>query len=311
MSDLPQNRKGLIFNIQHYSLHDGPGIRTTIFMKGCPLQCQWCSNPESIEQAPQIGFHKQHCVKDYVCKNTCPLNAVSSSENNGFPEFDRTKCSACSSHPCIPACTHGALELRGKEMDVETLWSEVEADRLFYLNSGGGVTLSGGEPTGHPEFAIQFLKTCRQKGLHTALDTSGFVSWEILTSILEQTDLVLYDLKHMDSKRHEELTKVPNEMILENATRIAADTKSDLIFRMPLIPGYNDSDENIMATAAFVKKSGASEITLLPYHRFGTNKYEIIGKQYPLADLISPDQNHLDQISENFRSFGISCFFYS
>lgn len=297
----------LIFNIQHYSLHDGPGIRTTVFMKGCPLHCLWCSNPESISPLPQVGFHKERCAKDYRCKDVCPRKAVSLPKKGGLPEFDRQTCAGCSDHPCIAACPQGALELRGEKTDVPALWREVETDRLFYRNSGGGITLSGGEPTMQPDFAEAFFSRCRQKGLHTALDTCGFVRWEVLSEILKQTDLVLYDLKHMEADRHKELCGVSNEVILENAARIAAEGKSALAFRMPLIPGYNDSDSNIRDTAAFVKKTGAQEITLLPYHRFGTGKYDIIDAKYPLSDLATPREDRFEKISETFRSLGISC----
>lgn len=302
-------RKGLIFNIQHYSLHDGPGIRTTVFMKGCPLSCLWCSNPESIRADPQIGFHKQKCVRDYRCREVCPLNAVSVSEPGGLPAFDRDTCSGCSERPCIAACISGALELRGKELDVDELWREVEADRLFYRNSGGGLTLSGGEPTLQPEFTRRFFRKCQEKGVHTVLDTSGYVKWEVLEEILEHTDLVLFDLKHMDSFRHRQLTGVPNEMILENADMISSAAKVPIIIRMPLIPGLNDSDSNIKSTAEFVKEIGAAEIILLPFHRLGMGKYEMIGRKYAIEDVSPPTEDCLSRISETFQSYEIACLF--
>lgn len=306
---MTHSSKGLIFNVQHYSLHDGPGIRTTVFLKGCPLRCLWCSNPESIRGVPQIGFHKQKCARDYRCMEVCPLKAVSISEDGGLPAFDREKCEACADHPCIEACNRTAIELKGKHMSLEELWREVEADRLFYLNSGGGVTLSGGEPTHQPEFTQQFFKKCQDRGVHTVLDTCGYVKWEILKEILGYTDLVLYDLKHLDSALHEQLTGVPNELILENAEKISSGGKVPILFRMPLIPGCNDSDSNIKRTAEFIRETGAAEINLLPYHRLGTGKYEIIGRQYHLEGVTPPNEDCLSRISETFKSSGVSCFF--
>lgn len=306
---MPQTAKGLILNVQHYSLHDGPGIRTTVFVKGCPLHCLWCANPESIKTIPQIGFHKQKCIRDYLCLKACPYDAVRISEESGFPVFDSRACDACIDHPCIEVCNRTAIELRGKYMSPAELWREVAKDRLFYRNSGGGVTLSGGEPTMQPEFTLQFFTICQEKGVHTALDTCGFVRWEVLTKILEHTDLILYDLKHLNAVRHKELTGVSNEIILANANKIASEGKVPIMLRMPIIPGYNDAAEDIEKTAAFAKKIGAKEITLLPYHQFGTGKYEVIGKKYLLEAVTPPSADSLNRITAVFQASGVTCLF--
>jgi pyruvate formate lyase activating enzyme len=302
-------KRGLVFNIQHYSLHDGPGIRTTVFFKGCPLNCLWCSTPESIRSIPQIGFHRQRCIKDYRCLKVCSLEAVRIFEDQGLPLFDKDKCEACVNHPCIEACIQRAIEVRGNYVSLEELWRAVEKDRLFYLNSGGGVTLSGGEPTMQHDFVIPFLRRCQERGVHTVLDTCGYVSWEILVKILEYTNLVLYDLKHIDSVRHRELTGVPNELILDNAKKITSNSKTPMILRMPIIPGYNDSRSNIEDTAEFIGEIGLKEINLLPYHRFALGKYEIIGKKYTLEDVQCPTEDSLTRIVEIFQSKGVSGFF--
>ena len=296
--------KGLIFNIQRYSIQDGPGIRTTVFMKGCPLKCIWCANPEGQKPVPEILYDKNKCNKCYKCVNAC-LNGAISIFQDGFIDINRRICKKCKNYSCIDACEEEAIKLVGRFVTIEKLMKEVEKDSLFYRNSNGGVTLSGGEPTKQFEFILEFLKNCKEKGIHTTLDTCGYTSWGTLKRILEYTDLVLYDIKHIDSEKHKKLTGVSNEIILNNAKNLLS-AKVPTIFRIPIIPEYNDEKENIEAIARFLKEIGGKEVNLLPYHRLGIKKYERLGINYPLK-IKSPNKKSLEEIKTIFEEKGLKC----
>jgi len=297
----------LIFNIQRYSVHDGPGARTTVFFKGCPLGCLWCANPESRSDVPEIGHFPSKCVKCYACLEACPLGAISLSQKQGFPEIDRRICKACNDHDCIEACLQGAIKIWGRYIAKEELWKEVKKDTLLYRNSKGGVTLSGGEPAGQPRFAAEFLKFCKERGIHTTLDTCGFSDQENLREILKYVDLVLFDLKCMDPEKHKMFTGVDNQLILQNAEMIASYHGVAMVIRVPVVPGYNDSEENMRATAQFIKKIGAKRVELLPYHRLGAGKYESLGVKYRLDDVSPPSKSYLTGMREYLESFELSC----
>ena len=267
-----------IFNIQRYSIQDGPGIRTTVFFKGCPLDCPWCCNPESKNTTPELLYFDSLCVKCHRCVAACP-NGATTADPDGSIRVDRSLCVACGK--CAEACLSEARFISGKLMTVEEVLQTVRADSLFYKNSGGGVTASGGEPTAQPDFLLEFFKRCQSIGLTTCLDTCGYVLWETLESVLEYTDLVLYDIKHMDRVRHVELVGVDNRLILENAKRIVQ-KGVPLIVRVPLIPGYNDSREDLEALGMFVAKLGNGRLDVLPYHQLGVRKYERLGQEYQL-----------------------------
>ena len=270
--------KGVIFDIQRYSIHDGPGIRTTVFVKGCPLACYWCQNPESQMLAPQIFFYVEKCSKCGRCVEVCPTGASTLSDTTS--EVDRDKC--IGSGKCTEACPNEARKLAGRYMTVDEVVREVMKDVKFYKNSGGGVTLSGGDPLFQSEFALQILQRCKQMGLHTVLETAGFVPWSTLEKLLPYVDLFLYDIKHMDTGKHKEGTGRPNELILENAQKIAA--CKPILVRTPLIPGFNDSPNDIRAIARFVKSKLHSAMELLAYNKMGEGKYERLGrKSTPLA----------------------------
>lgn len=292
--------KGKIFNIMKYSIHDGPGIRTTVFFKGCPLNCQWCHNPESQGFGQELMYLQDRCVGCGHCLEICPNGAVViSSEKNLM--FLREKCKACGE--CSKVCHAGARELVAKTMSVEEVMTEIEKDLIFYDESGGGVTFSGGEAIMQPEFLLEILKSCRKKEIHTALETCGFVNRDSLQTISNYVDLFLYDLKLMDSRKHQDRTGVPNELILTNL-RWLAEHHPKVIVRVAIIPGINDDDDNLNKLGEFVASlKCVTEIHCLPYHKAGVEKYLRLGLEYHLPDLESPDQERMAQISRMMEQF--------
>ena len=292
---------GCVFNIERFAIRDGPGIRTTVFLQGCPLRCLWCANPESMSPAPQLFYLENLCTRCYRCVEACP-NKATTKTPEGAIAINRSLCKACGK--CVEACPNKAREISGKLMTVEEVLEEVKKDALFYQNSGGGVTFSGGEPTQQPEFLWHLLKRCQESGIQTALDTSGFVKPEILKKVLEHTNLVLYDIKHMDPAKHKELTDVDNRLILENARMIAAMGKP-MIIRVPLIPGHNDSRENLKALADFMLGLGLKKIDLLPYHSLGKIKYQRLGMEYKLSDLKPFAAGEVAKIKADLESYGL------
>jgi pyruvate formate lyase activating enzyme len=292
---------GCVFNIERFAIRDGPGIRTTVFLKGCPLRCLWCANPESISPVPQLFYLENLCARCYRCVEACP-NKATTKAPDGAIKIDRSLCQACGK--CVEACPNRAREISGKLMTVEEVLEEVKKDALFYQNSGGGVTFSGGEPTHQPEFLWHLLKASQESGIHTALDTSGFVKPDILKRVLEHTNLVLYDIKHMDPAKHKELTGVDNSLILENAKMIVAMGKP-VIIRMPSIPSHNDSQENIKALAEFMLGLGLKKVDLLPYHSLGKIKYQRLGMEYKLSDLKPFQGDEVAKIKADLESYGL------
>ena len=272
-------------------------------MKGCPLTCLWCSTPQTQKGTFEILHIEIHCVKCGRCVETCPVDAITISEAEGL-QIDRKRCTHCGD--CVEACPNQALEFAGKHMTVEELFKEVEKDSPFYRRSNGGVTMGGGEATMQHEFVIELLKMCKKRYIHTAIETCGFVKWEHLAKILEQLDLVYMDIKHMDPVVHKELTGVSNERILENA-RKTADLRP-LILRIPVVPGYNDSHDNIAATARFAAELGEhfTRIELIPYHKFGSQTYSRLGREYELADVEPPTDDHMNRLKLIVESCGVT-----
>jgi pyruvate formate lyase activating enzyme len=295
----------LVTNIQGYSIHDGPGIRTVVFLKGCGLACRWCSNPECISPLPEVGFIKALCTKCGKCAGVCPVDALFF-EADQMPRINRERCTGCGE--CSQACSYKAIVLYGKPMTADEVFDAVSRDKIFYEASGGGVTVSGGEALLQPQFVGELFKKCRQAGIHTCIETSGQATESALRQVLPFTDCVLYDLKHMNSEKHRQYTGQPNDLVLSNAKLVAA-SRVEALFRMPLIPGVNDNKQNIKETAEFLRGLGASacRIELMPYHRLGKGKYESLDRKYPLPEVLSPEPEEIESVKKAFEDNGIIC----
>jgi pyruvate formate lyase activating enzyme len=294
------NLTGTIFDIKKYAIHDGPGIRTTVFFQGCPLSCWWCHNPESQSRQPVLLYRASRCVLCGTCVETCPQNGISI---NGIATTDRTNCDVCGE--CADACYHGAREVSGKEMTVRDVLAEIERDVPFYDQSGGGVTFSGGEPLNQRRFLSALLKECKTREIHTVVDTSGYAAWDVLDSIRGDVDLFLYDLKLMENERHQKYTGVSNELVLKNLQRLA-ESGEMIEVRMPLIPGVNDDTENLRQTAEFI--AGLPNIIgveLMGYHDIAAAKYESLGMVYPLPDTAPPNEADMQAAASYFENTGL------
>ena len=288
-------------DIQRCSFHDGPGIRTTVFLKGCNLTCAWCHNPETQRPGAELQVLPDKCLSCGACGTACPRGAHVS--DNGRREFRRELCAACGA--CARSCYAGALVLIGREMTAEDVLAEVLEDRAFYRSSAGGLTLSGGEPLCQRDFAVELLTLAKSRGLHTAVETNLAWPWEHAAAALPVIDLVMMDIKMMDPARHERYTGAPNEQILANARRLSGEPQR-LIVRTPVVPGVNDAPEEIGAVAEFVRDFPNLEYyELLPYHPLGTGKYEALGRPRPLGDLPGPDPQHVRRLAAAAGQFGI------
>ena len=294
--------KGLVYDIQRFAIHDGPGIRTLVYMKGCPLKCLWCSSPQTQKFSTDLLYIKTNCKNSLRCVDVCPEKAITFSDKEEI-EINKKLCNSCGQ--CVDACPNKALKLVGELRTVEELFQDVMKDSNFYRRSGGGVTIGGGEPTMQHKFVTALLKKCKETYVHTAMETCGYVKWEFLEEILEHIDLLYIDIKHMDSNIHKEITGVPNEIILENARK--ASEMRPIIIRIPLIPGLNDSEENLLKTGKFAAELGENllRIDLLPYHKFGTGTYEQLGREYELKDIEPPSEEHMKKLKKLVESCGM------
>ncbi|MGE5652919.1 MAG: glycyl-radical enzyme activating protein [Bacillota bacterium] len=287
-------QRGMVFDIKHYALHDGPGIRTTVFLKGCPLSCWWCHNPESQSSAAGLMLHPERCIACGRCREVCPNGAI----------HGESQCVRCGA--CVLACPAEARQMVGRTMTVDDVMSEIRKDSAFYDESRGGATFSGGEPLSQPGFLMDLLEHCRTEEIHTVVDTAGFASRSTILAVARLTDLFLYDLKHMDSICHERLTGVPNAQILDNL-RCLADIGARFSIRMPIIPGINDDEANLDATGHFITSlAGTKEIDILPYHASASEKYRRLGLYYRLSEVNPPSDTRMQQIAAFLRSYGLS-----
>lgn len=294
---------GIIFDIKHYSINDGPGIRTTVFFKGCPLHCAWCHNPESISPLPQKMYNEGKCIGCKECVKACPENACTLTPAGIVTDVDL--CTSCGK--CADVCPTLATEMSGRQAEVEEILLEVEKDRPFYEESGGGVTFSGGEPTRQAQFLLELLKECGARKLHRAVDTCGLVKQETMMAVAEECDHFLFDLKHMDTDKHRLWTGSGNELIHENL-RALARRGSVISIRIPLIAGINADEKNIEESARFLASLEGQKVVvnLLPYHDIAVNKYKRLGEEYDSSQMREPTEERVKQIIEQFAEVGLA-----
>ena len=295
--------RGVVFNIQRFSIHDGPGIRSTVFLKGCPLHCPWCQNPESIRLLPEIITRDIKCIRCGKCVDICSQGAIFIGEEGRVIEWG--KCNYCLK--CAEVCPSKSIEASGEYKSADEVIEEVVRDSNFYRRSGGGMTISGGEPLVQWRFTLALLQKARKKGIHTALDTTGYADWEALDKVLNYTKLVLYDLKHMDSARHKEVTGVSNELILENLEKTVKKPGLKVWIRRPIILNFNDYEEELEELCRFVLTLGPAveKVSLLPFHKFAELKYTAVGKVYPYQGTPLLSDERVEEFRKLVESHGL------
>ncbi len=293
MSSFEDKKKtGIVFNIQKYSVHDGPGIRTIAFLKGCPLRCRWCSNPESQARQPELAFNENRCLTLSKCKhciNACLRGAISRRDDDKIV-IDRSLCEGCAM-PCAEACPANGLIVYGDSRTVNDVLAVVEQDAAFYARSGGGMTLSGGEPMMQGEFAAALLREARRRRLKTTIETCGVAPWSAYEEAAPSLTSLIYDIKHMDPEKHKEQTGGSNDIVLDNFKKLVENfPKLPIRVRTPIIPNFNDSVEDVVAIANFLKPYEHVEYEMLPYHRLGTQKYHFLDREAPMGDVTLPQE---------------------
>jgi len=291
--------EGFYTDIKPFAVHDGPGIRTTLFLKGCPLRCVWCHNPETIHRKPELELTVSRCVLCGKCAEVCPRHRI----KNGIHCIDRTGCTACGK--CAEACTFGALRICGQKITVTEAFRRLTADRMFYETSGGGVTLSGGEPLLQPKFCVELLTALKREGVHTAVDTCGCVKWEFIAEMLPVTDIFLFDFKHADSIAHRKLTGQGNELIIDNLRHLSA-CGAKIEIRIPLIPGCNDSEVNLCATGKILGELRLEWVKILPYHSMARSKYAALDMPDTMQETETPDDTAIAQAVVILREYGVN-----
>jgi len=294
----------VIFDIQRFSLHDGPGIRTTIFFKGCPLSCMWCQNPESHKAIPEIAFYAESCSRCFDCMAACTRDAII---ENITERIDYSKCDVCGS--CVTGCVHKAIRMIGKPWDIETLIEEIKRDKDYFDDSGGGVTLSGGEPMIYSKFLQVLLPAIRNESIHITMETCGFFKWEQMINLIPYLNIIYFDLKHMDSAFHKLYTGQDNDLILKNLSQLSVEFKG-LQVRFPVIPEVNDDQNNIIATAYFLKNHGQETIHCLPYHNMWESKIPRINTRIKPMFQKTQTSDTLLHIKQMFFKEGINAIIY-
>jgi len=293
-----EDTEGTIFDIQHFSLHDGPGVRSTVFFKGCPLSCLWCGNPESQRPQPQLMYFTHLCAACGDCVRSCPNHAMSFAADG--VRFDSSRCFACGA--CVPGCLRGARSVSGKRLGIREISDEVRQHWRIFQQSGGGVTVSGGEPLAQRDFLLALLMELHDEaGLHTCLDTCAKAPWPVFERMLPHLDLVLLDIKHVDDEKHREWTGSGNADILFNARELAG-SQLDVLVRVPLIPGFNDADAELCDIAEFLAGAGLKRVEIMPYHTLGLGKYRALGKNYSLSGTARP---RIPEAVELLKSAGV------
>lgn len=293
--------KATIFNIQKFCLHDGPGIRTTIFFKGCPLHCKWCANPESQLFQEQITYNERNCQKCGACIATCPKDVLSFVD--GIIHIDYSKCDQCLK--CIDSCHYKAMTKEGYQEDIHKIVDEVLKDIDFYEESHGGVTFSGGEVLSHIKEAKEIASLLKEKNIHIAIETTGFINSDAFQDFIQYIDLLLFDFKHPDPIKHKEGTGVSNEQIIQNL-KIAKEMNKEIIIRMPIIPKYNDSLKDASLTSKILKEIGIKNIELLPFHQLGENKYHMLQKEYEYLKVAQLNKEDLQYLKEYYEHQGFN-----
>lgn len=298
---------GHIYNIQRFSVHDGPGIRTTVFLKGCPLSCKWCHNPESQTRKSVLMYNRKKCIGCFDCLSNCPNAALtkeldSRGAETGLLQLERNRCISCGT--CSKACPAEAIDLLGRPMTVDEIMTEVRKDQSFYKSSGGGVTISGGEPFQQSEFTLELVKALKRENYHVTLDTSGYVDFSVLQSFIDYVDLFLYDVKHVDSKKHYDYTGVNNTLILRNLKKLSRHG-CRIWARLPLIPSFNDEETELHEIAFSISDLRVEKVCILPYHGIASGKYVQLNKTYELVGVKSPSQSDIDRAEHILKNYGL------
>ena len=293
----------LVLSITRMTIHNGPGLRTLVLFKGCPLRCCWCSTPESQQTEPEIGVYPAKCIKCGLCAPVCPVHAITLIDEK--PIIDRSLCTICGK--CAEVCNAEAIVVLGHQMTVAQLVTEVKKDEIVFKHSHGGVTISGGEPLFNPGFALKLLLAFKQEDINTGVGTCGQIPWSGLEPVLPYVDFFLWDIKHMDPQQHKRLTGVANELILSNAKAVS-ERHVPLYIRIPLIPGCNDSEENIRATAEFaLGLSSLVEVDIMPLHHLGKSRYESLDRPYPIGNLELVPDEQIQKTKSLIESYGLKC----
>lgn len=309
----------LVTDIQRFCVNDGPGFRTNVYLKGCVLRCGWCHNPEAMSLQPELWWKRRACVQCGACLAVCPRDAIrppippeeAQREGSSYFKIIRERCDLCVDNGfhmrCVEACLHGGLETVGKQMSVNEIVDEVERDRMFYENSGGGMTLSGGEPTAHLEFSSELLREAKKRGLHVCLDTSGLCQWDSLKALAKMSDIVLFDVKHLDSAPHKEGTGAGNEAILRNLSLLSKEG-AEIWVRIPVIPKFNDSMEFHTRAAEYLATLGVgiTRVDLLPFHNWCQDKYGWLGRSWSLGEVEALEPGFLEVFAELYRGKGFA-----